>query len=188
MFILLADADEFYERAQFEWAKKYIEENNISCSATYSYFYIHKPIYRSKEVDGTNIPFICKLDENTVFALAQDFPCSHTDPTRRIVNHGESFKMFETNEIAMHHMNFVRYSFDSKLNNTSSRGNPKLKNFLRKVDRRLNNWRFGKDFNFPKKKKYEIIEVPNQFDIDVEFTPTKRRFKFFQFLQNSKKY
>ncbi len=176
--ILLADADEFYDQKQFQKAKDFIEKHDISCSATYSYFYIHKPIYRSKEPDGTNIPFICKLDEHTIFALAQDFPCNRTDPTRRVVNHSGKFKMFEIEEIVMHHMNFVRYSFDSKLSNTSSRGNPKLKRFLKKINKCLNNWRFGKEFNFPKKRKYEIIEVPNQFGIDVEFKP-KKRFKFF---------
>lgn len=172
---LTCDADEFYQPDEFLNAKRYIEENNISFSACHSYFYVHKPIYRSEIFDTTNVCFICRLDENTVFEYDQHFPTENVDPTRRIINKEGCYKFFER-EIVMHHMNFVRESFDSKLKNSSSNSNKELKKFLQEVKKTLTNWEFGKPFIFPRKGEFKIIQVENQFGISAEFKKKKWTF------------
>ncbi|MDR1707134.1 MAG: hypothetical protein LBR46_03945 [Prevotella sp.] len=169
---LLCDADEFYQPNEFLYAKQYIKDHEISFSACHSYFYIHKPIYRSESFDTTNVCFICKLDENTVFEYDQYFPAENIDPTRRIINKQGNYIFFEK-EIVMHHMNFVRENFDSKIQNSSSNSNKELKRFLKKVKKTLLEWEFGKPFIFPSKGIFKIIQVENQFGISAEFKKKK---------------
>lgn len=172
---LTCDVDEFYNPEEFLSAKKYIEENNISYSACHTYFYIHKPIYRSETFDTTNVCFICKLDENTIFEYNQDFPADNVDSTRRIINKDGRYKFFDR-EVVMHHMNFVRENFDSKIQNSSSNVSKELKKFLQDIKKNLTNWEFGKPFVFPKKGEFNIIQVENQFGISAEFKKKKRIF------------
>lgn len=174
--ILLCDADEFYEQKEFIKAKKKIEDDNISFSACHSYFYIHKPTYRSKEFDSTNVCFICRLDSYTEFLNNITFPVDNVDPTRRIINKDNNFYFFD-DEIVMHHMNFVRPNFNSKLLNSTSNSNPRLREFLKEVKKSLNNWKFGNEFYFPNKGKYQIIEVENTFGLQVEFNRKSNIFK-----------
>lgn len=173
---LLCDADEFYQPNEFLYAKQHIEDNDISFSACHSYFYIHKPIYRSETFDTTNVCFICKLDENTIFEYNQDFPIVNVDPTRRIINRKGSYKFFEK-EVVMHHMNFVRESFDSKIQNSSSNSSRELRKFLKVIKKTLENWQFGKPFIFPRKGVFNIIQVENQFEVSAEFK--KKKWSFF---------
>lgn len=175
---LLCDADEFYQSDEFLYAKQYIEKNNITYSACHSYFYVHKPIYRSEIFDTTNVCFICKLDENSVFEYNQDFPSENVDPTRRIFNRKGNYIFFE--KIVMHHMNFVREGFDNKIQNSSSNSNKELKSFLKEVKKNLENWEFGKPFIFPRKGSFNIIQVENQFGISAEFKKKRKFFKLFR--------
>jgi hypothetical protein len=142
-------------------------------SACPSFFYLHKPIYRSKELDITNVCFISKIDSLTSYIYGQDFPIKYIDSTRRITNKDNRFHFFSQNDLVMHHMNFVRKSFDSKLNNSSSQRNKKLRSFLKKVRNALKNWKFGKPFRFPNKGEFQIIQVKNEFSIDVEYIRKK---------------
>ena len=159
---LLMDADEFYIPKQFLKAKEIIRANDISYSCVRSYFYIHQSIYRSELPDTTNVCFIAKITPELSFEYQGAFPAENVDPTRRLVNSSGRFKFFDANDICMHHMNFVRESFKSKLVNTSSAANP---DFIRKAKNALNDWRWPNDFVFPNKPKYKIVEVEDVFQL-----------------------
>ena len=159
---LLMDADEFYIPEQFLKIKKVIDEDDIDYSCVSSYFYIHQSKYRSEKTDTTNVCFIAKIAPELFFGYQGDFPVENVDPTRRLVNYSGKFKFFGEQEICMHHMNFVRESFSSKLTNTSSGSNVE---FIRKASNALNDWRWPNDFVFPNKPKYKIIEVEDVFGL-----------------------
>ena len=61
----------------------------------------------------------------------------------------------------------MRKDFTSKFNNTSSRKNPHLQNFLKELEQVIVSWKFGQTFHFPQKESYEIIETDNYFDLPV---------------------
>lgn len=160
---LSMDADEFYERSKFQKIKKYILKNDISYSSCNSYFYLKKPIYRSKELDTTKVAFICRLDAHTEFCRAGYFPVTPVDPTRRITNSLGRFMHFEESDIVMHHMNFIRKdNFKSKLKNSS---NANKTEFMGNLFASLEKWCFGQLFEFPNKGEYEIVEVENLFSL-----------------------
>ena len=159
---LLMDADEFYIPKQFLKVKEIIRTSDISYSCVRSYFYIHQSIYRSELPDTTNVCFIAKITPELSFEYQGAFPAENVDPTRRLVNSSGRFKFFDANDICMHHMNFVRESFKSKLVNTSSAANP---DFIRKAKNALNDWRWPNDFVFPNKPKYKIVEVEDVFQL-----------------------
>ena len=159
---LLMDADEFYIPKQFLKVKEIIRTSDISYSCVRSYFYIHQSIYRSELPDTTNVCFIAKITPELSFEYQGAFPAENVDPTRRLVNSSGRFKFFDANDICMHHMNFVRESFKSKLVNTSSAANP---DFIRKEKNALNDWRWPNDFVFPNKPKYKIVEVEDVFQL-----------------------
>lgn len=164
---LLMDADEFYIPEQFENIKKVIENENISYSCVHSYFYLHKPYYRSEKLDITNVCFITKITPELLFEFNGDFPIEYVDPTRRMVNTSGKFKFFDTETIAMHHMNFVRQNFISKLTNTSSASNI---DFIKKAESALTHWEWPNTFSFPNKPDYNIIQVKDIFNLgDIGF-------------------
>jgi hypothetical protein len=158
--ILLMDADEFYKADEFLAAKQLIEKENIDFSAVNSYFYLHQSIYRSKTCDTTNVCFITKITPELIFEHGQPFPLENIDPTCRLVNPIGKFKLFHETDIAMHHMCFVRSSFESKLKNTSSAANL---DFINQVEKILNEWRYPNIFCFPNKPNYELIKVNDFF-------------------------
>ena len=160
---LLMDADEFYDKEQFLQAKQIIEAENITYSCIHSYFYLHQPYYRSELPDTTNVCFITKITQELLFEYAQKFPIDYIDPTRRLLNESGKFRFFELDIIVMHHMNFVRKSFDSKLTNTSSASNLK---FIKNAKKALTNWEWPKEFSFPNKPIYNIIKVEDRFNLN----------------------
>lgn len=160
---LSMDSDEFYIQSEFEKAKAFIVKNNVTYSVVSSFFYLHKPIWRSALPDNTCVSFISKLDDQWVHKRAGYFPKDFVDPTRRFTNKNGNFKVFDVGAISMHHMNFVRSdNFKSKLTNSTNASNT---TFMEKVSFALGSWEFGSDFNFPNKDTYQIIEVKNNFKL-----------------------
>jgi hypothetical protein len=158
---LLMDADEFYKIDEFTRAKELIEKEDIGYSCVDSYFYIRQPEYRSKYIDTTKVCFISKICKQMVFDLNGSFPEDCVDPTRRItIKNGKYFK-FSTSEIAMHHYAFIRVNMNSKLANSSNRGNLE---FMEKASIALRNWRFPAVLSFPNKPTMPIILVKDEFN------------------------
>lgn len=164
---LCSDVDEFYKFDEFQNAKEYIFNHDIKYSACHSYFYIKQPFYRSQKIDTTNVCFICAIDDNTIFKLNEPTPFPKIDGTRSIINKVDRKIFFREDQITMHHMNFVRKSFISKFNNTSSRKNPHLQNFLKELEQSIASWKFGENFHFPQKESYEIIKTDNYFNLPI---------------------
>jgi len=157
------DADEFYRTHELEHAKKVISNGNFNLSTVKSFFHLKRPIYRA--LDTTNVALIAEIGWLTKVGFPY-YPAENVDSTRKIFNFPIRHKFFTPNEIAMYHMNFVRGDFESKLKNTSTTD----QTFLSKVQKEIENWRYGEDFVFPKKGTFSIDKVENEFNTyDPEF-------------------
>ena len=166
---LLMDADEFYLPDQFTRAKQLIEDKNIAYSCVRSYFYIHKSTYRSELPDTTNVCFIAKIDSDLTFDYHGLFPVNNVDPTRRLTYKEGKFYFFDEDEVCMHHMNFVRNNFKSKLKNTSSATNL---DFIEQAKSAIERWQYPLIFVFPNKPPYKIIKVADVFNLtSVKYLP-----------------
>lgn len=166
------DADEFYRRNEFEYAKDYIERNRVMSSSVKSYFHIKTPNWRS--LDTTCCAFITKIDEQTQIGSG-DYYIPMVDPTRGIKPALDSSLLgkmsrrlfpvephihFQPEKIAMYHMNFVRKDeMNSKLANTSTTDTV----FLEKVRAEYLKWQPGEVFSFPNKGEFTFDNVPNEF-------------------------
>jgi len=166
MYFMTMDSDEFYENNAFSSAISYIRNNDLLTTAASSYLHIKRPIYRSSYPDTTCVSFFTKIDNTSLFTINDSYPCL-VDPTRRLHGTRDDFFMFLPEDLAMMHMNLVRYDgLRSKLVNTSSANN---KNFISAVQSAYDNWQFGDTLLFPGKPPMDIILVKDIFNLDKYF-------------------
>lgn len=167
------DADEFYRKDEFEYAKEYIKRNRVISSSVNSFFHLKTPHWRS--LDSTCCAFITKIDDRTEIG-GGDYYIDMVDPTRGIKPHlNKSFlakisqRFFPVRDhvhfppeiIAMYHMNFVRKDqMGSKLANTSTTDT----DFLEKVRANYLAWEPGTVFSFPNKRDFTFDHVANEFE------------------------
>eukprot|EP01060_Flectonema_neradi_P027164 TRINITY_DN36796_c0_g1_i1.p1 TRINITY_DN36796_c0_g1~~TRINITY_DN36796_c0_g1_i1.p1 ORF type:complete len:319 (+),score=55.59 TRINITY_DN36796_c0_g1_i1:145-1101(+) len=129
------DADEYYATSQIKFAKDFLIRNpEYNATACLMFQYFKSPYYRLNPVDkSAYVPFIYKITGNlpdveggVMFKLAHPFPVS-VDPTRVLAG-ASRLKIFNENEVVMHHMSFVRTASGllSKMTNVSNRSNYKL--------------------------------------------------------------
>lgn len=153
---LSMDADEFYRHTELEDAKSTILERRLSRTTVSSFFHLKRPVYRA--LDTTNVPFICAINRFTRLGVS-NYPVQLVDPTRTVGTFPRRHIHFDPAEIAMYHMNFVRKSFVSKFQNTSTSDQA----FLNLVEKRIEDWTYPQSFNFPNKKEFKIEKVENEF-------------------------
>jgi hypothetical protein len=109
------DSDEYYKEEELKFAKDKIEQHNFDATACPIYCYYKVPTLRLKEVEqGYYVPLIYKINKDSKFIQGGEFPV-YVDPIR-IMNFN-SFYLFNKDEIAMHHMSFVRKNWKSKVEN-----------------------------------------------------------------------
>lgn len=170
-YFLNMDTDEYYLEDQFFKAKRFIFENNISCSACPMYYYIKSPHYKFVEPRrSTFVPFICKIDSRTKLKLAAKSFCL-VDPTRMVSFKGRVW-IFAPNMIAMHHMAFVRKDLLKKFRNSSYNVNQEGKNINESVKKSVMSYEFPNDFYFYGEGVYKVEYVEDIFNIkhSIDFT------------------
>jgi hypothetical protein len=149
------DVDEFYDSEQFKFAKQYIEDNKIGCSAAGIVSYIKEPIYRIEGVRHAYVPFICEIDSSTEIKSNAVFPVT-ISPTRGFSGN-KPFHLFDTKSLVMHHMELVRCDIEKKFSKSAE--------YLKQ---NTLNWEYGNTFrysnNFP---ELEVSNVENIFGIDI---------------------
>jgi hypothetical protein len=111
------DSDEYYKPQQFKLLKKVMLENNYDSS-----FCQMKTYYKDKDVvitppEDYYVSLIYKISDNDSFIMSRPSPVL-VDPTRRM-NPGK-FKIFNRDEVQMHHLSYVRNNIRRKLENSSS--------------------------------------------------------------------
>jgi len=152
---LTMDCDEFYQKKQFDEAKKFIISNKIMASSCKFINYIKKPTWQIQEIPKMYIPFIAKINFLSYLSRKSYFPVL-VDPTRKM-NGDKKFKFFEENDLRMEHMNMVRKDILKKYNNSSSRKYIEQE-FIQKVI----------SYEFPNKFfGSNVFEVENVFNIKI---------------------
>lgn len=125
---VMMDADEFYERSEFEKEWKRIEQNDISGTVCRTKVYFKKPTL-TVGFDHTLVPFIHKITPSLQFQLnSKTYPFAydsagnaHIDPTRRLnISSG-----VEWSDITMHHYSWLRSDYNLKIENSAARNNLK---------------------------------------------------------------
>jgi hypothetical protein len=138
---LCMDADEFYLRDQFIYAKNKIESMHIDSGVCHIQDYSKDPEFKFKNIASYCVPFIYSVFNNRKYVLRGGFP-HWVDPTR-IMNPVGSCLKFEPNEILMHHFPLTRRDITSKYENSSSKKD--FKNIQSMIEYHKN-WN-GRDFD-----------------------------------------
>jgi len=166
--ILNIDADEFYDKEQFAYAKDIINKKGHSityCSyVNYYRDFEHYLVYPFRPF----VPFI----HSTIFNYTYNGPApGPTDPTRRINNPlNIGTYLFEDNEIRMGHAAWIRRDIRKKLVNWSAKDHfPK--SLIDKAVKQWENWKEGDPaimlFNVPENSvKVNKLETKiHKFDV-----------------------
>jgi hypothetical protein len=116
---LSIDADELYEKDQFEYAKKAIIQEDYDSSACRLITYYKNDHTILDPMEDYYVPFLYKIRKGFFFESIR-FPLL-VDPTRRMPA-GKLIE-FNPNELIMHHYSYVRKDMRMKLENSSAKTN-----------------------------------------------------------------
>jgi len=161
---LSIDVDEFYQKEQFDKAKKYIEQNNINISVCQMQTYYKYPTLQIIPPEDYYVTFIFSIKSQTKFILnLKNYPVL-VDPSR-YVPIDNSFKIFQRKELEMHHMSYVRKNIRFKMENAGAKCN-----YINEIDKLVNhyeNFKDGDQAMFAGKTciYYNLNKVSNQFNI-----------------------
>ena len=140
--VISADADEYYDKDQFRYAKEFIQKKgyNITYCSYVNYYkdFSHYLVYPFRPF----VPFI----HSTYFTYVFNGPApGPTDPTRRLYDpFNLSTYLFEDNEIRMGHAAWIRKNIRKKLENWSAKDHFKDKpELIDKAVDQFNNWKEG---------------------------------------------
>lgn len=163
-YFMTIDADEFYNKEQFLWAKKDFLLGDYDTSFCQMQTYYKKPIYAVNPPENYYCPLFYKIKSDTKFTyeFAPPYPVQ-IDPTRRVVA-GYS-RIFSREEIEMHHFSYIRNNIESKIFNTSAQMD---KVSQQEVIYHFKNFKNIKDGAlFLGMQYFDLKEVKNQFNIQL---------------------
>lgn len=161
--MMTLDCDELYDPQEFKWAKEDFEKNDYDTSFCKMSTYYKKPIYRLYPKEEYYAPLFYKIKKDTSFGYhSQDYPVA-LDPTRK-VKAGYS-RIYEREEIEMHHFAYVRNDIASKVINSSSQSDEISK---KKVVHHYNNFEDIRDGALLiGGQSFGLIRVENKFNIEL---------------------
>lgn len=120
------DVDELYQPDQFRKAKQMMLEGDYDSSFCQMKTYYRSTSYEISPPDDYYVSLFVKIGNDTRFSTVKSYPF-FVDPTRRIPL--GKYKVFERDEVQMHHLSYVRKDIRSKLINSSA-----LKAYEQEVD------------------------------------------------------
>lgn len=155
------DVDEFYVEEELQRAFDLTVFEGYDASACKMLTYWHSASYIVDPPEEYYVPLIYKMDDR-LFDLRNRWKVA-ADPTRRLVT--DRMRLFERDEIQMHHFSYVREDIMSKLNNSSASVNfkhkiDKLASYYRRWKPGRKAWLAGSEDRF-----FDVKEVVPQFDI-----------------------
>lgn len=156
----LSACDHFYNRKQFRIAKKVCENNDIDVTFTEMFTYFKHPEWQLTPKEDYYMPFICRIHENTTVQINSKYPY-RTDPSVQI-NTADTFYLFPSETIIMHHYSMIRENIYDKFNNAAAsiRWKPEqIQRFIKEYE----NAKLGDKISYFQGR--EIIKKPNYFDI-----------------------
>lgn len=159
------DCDELYDPTQFQDAKKEIDEVGYDTSFCRMVTYYKQADIMVYPHEDYYAPFIYRIKSNTKFSFDHWnnlYPCK-IDPTRRI-SAGYS-RIYDEQELMMHHFAYVRKNMESKITNTSSQVSYEEKCKV------LKHWKNFKDIKddglFIGGKRHKLKYTTNKFNIEI---------------------
>ena len=157
------DVDEFYTDEQFKRMKSIMEEGDFDSGAVQHCQYYKDSIYILKNKENEYVATIEKINPNTQYVFQVNYPVP-VDPTRKTNNGNGRVKIFNRNEVEMHHMSFVRKDIKGKLSSSTSR-RYFSDELINKVDEYYKNWTYPNKVMWAGGNLLEVIEVPRLFEI-----------------------
>jgi len=156
------DSDEYYLLDEFKYMKKTIEEGNYDSSACRLQTYYKDSMYRLDPPEDYYVSLLYKINYNSNYQFGDRLPVL-VDPTRCM--EPGNCKIFDRDEIEMHHLSYIRKDIRRKLQNSSA-----VVNFRDRLDKLVdyhNNWEYPQQALMAgaPDKFYDIIKVDKQFDV-----------------------
>jgi len=154
------DTDEYYIKSEFDNFKKVMIEGDYDSSFCKMISYYKTTEYVRDPLEDYHLSLIYKIKPNIKYIYAYPTPVE-IDPSRRMVS--GNFKIFERDELQMHHLSMVRKNLNSKLENSSAK-HLFNNNILELIDC-YNNWEYPNDALWPGNPSYnvKIKKVKNIF-------------------------
>jgi hypothetical protein len=134
------DSDEYYLLEEFKLLKKVVSEGDFDSSACMLQTYYKEPIYKLTPPEEYYVSLLYKINHTSSYQLGNRLPVL-VDPTR-CMKPGKC-KIFDRDEIQMHHLSYIRKDIRRKLENSSAVVN--FKDRLDKLVNYYNNWEYPKD-------------------------------------------
>jgi hypothetical protein len=161
--MMTLDCDELYDPKEFKFAKNDFELGDYDTSFCKMSTYYKQPIYRLYPKEEYYAPLFYKIKKETEFGYTSaDYPVV-LDPTRK-VKAGYS-RIYEREEIEMHHYAYVRNDISSKVINSSSQSDEVSK---QKVIWHYDNFKDIRDSALMiGGVSHGLIKVENKFDIQL---------------------
>jgi hypothetical protein len=161
--MMTLDCDELYDPNEFKFAKNDFELGDYDTSFCKMSTYYKEPIYRLYPKEEYYAPLFYKIKKDTEFGYTSaDYPVV-LDPTRK-VKAGYS-RIYEREEIEMHHYAYVRNDISSKVINSSSQSDEVSK---QKVIWHYDNFKDIRDSALMiGGVSHGLIKVENKFDIQL---------------------
>lgn len=158
-YFITLDTDELYESDQFNESFEKIIKGNYDSSACKMQTYYKTPEYRLKPPEEYYVPFISKVDERS-FINGIIWPI-HADPSRKMKT--KKLKVFQRDELEMHHYSYVRKDIRNKLYNASSSVNFKFR--LEEIAIHHDNWEYPQKayLGGSKKRLMTVEKVEDKF-------------------------
>jgi hypothetical protein len=119
-YFLTADQDEYYLDIEFNKMKQYYLDNDIEAGYCQMQTYYKSKEYCYEIPEEYYVSLFFKLNDKSFFKLADPAPVL-VDPSRNIST--DKYKIFDRNEIEMHHLSYVRKNIEKKFLNSSARVN-----------------------------------------------------------------
>jgi hypothetical protein len=114
------DSDEYYLLEQFKFLKKEMIDGNYDSSYCQMRTYYKSWEYQLDPPEDYYVSLIYKLSQYDFFQMGTHSPVL-VDPTRRMSS--GKYKIFNREEIEMHHGSYIRKNIRTKLLNSSSKNN-----------------------------------------------------------------
>lgn len=158
-----ADVDEFYKSEELKYAKKIMEENEYDFSVAYLDTYYKDPTYLIHPVQKLLVSFIHPVfNKYRMDIMYPEFPF-HMETTRRF-GKCDKYKIFNRDELIIHHMSYVRKDIKKKFQNSDNAQFYKIEKFIQN----FNTYKLGgRVCLLPDFMNRKTIQVENIFNIKL---------------------
>lgn len=133
------DSDEFYLKQEFDYMKNYYIDNDLDSAYCQMLTYYKSKEYILDPPEDYYVSLFYKVNQYNNYYFHAQAPVL-VDPTRRMDS--GSYKLFNREELQMHHMSYIRDDINIKFQNSSANKNF---NNIDKVIEYYNNWNEGND-------------------------------------------